>query len=98
MDQRAGLFDQHRAPGQLVSTPPAVALPSCQIGLCIHDMVRNQVPCFIEPKIGQTRQNFAFARNGVGQHVIEGRDAVTGDNQELAFISGGIHIPDFTLA
>jgi hypothetical protein len=44
------------------------------------------------------RQYCAFARNSVGQHVIEGRDTVTGDNQELALIFGGIHIPDFTLA
>ena len=45
-------------------------------------MVRHDVRNLIEPKMRQLREHFAFARNAVGHHAIEGRDAVAGHEKK----------------
>ena len=48
-----------------------------------------------KPEISNSRQHFAFARDRVRQDDVEGREAVSGDDQQLVGIDG-VDVADFT--
>ena len=47
------------------------------------DMVRDQIADVIEPERGQLRENFALVGTSGSEDVIEGGDAIGGDDEQV---------------
>ena len=53
-----------------------------------HEVVRHQVGDAIEPERGQLREHAALVGDAAAEHVVEGRDAIGGDDQEVRVVDG----------
>jgi len=59
-------------------------------------VVGDDVGKFAEPKVGEHRQHFAFARDAVGHDDVVGADAVAGEHEEA--VAEVEHFADFAAA
>ena len=48
--------------------------------------MRHQVGDAIEPERGQLREHAALVGDAAAEHVVEGRDAIGGDDQEVRVV------------
>ena len=59
-------------------------------------MVGDDVLQELEPKKRQLRQNAPFAGNARRKHIVECRDAVSGDEQQAVFFRQAIDVTHFS--
>ena len=52
------------------------------------EVMRHEVGDAIEPERGQLREHAALVGDAAAEHVVEGRDAIGGDDQEVRIVDG----------
>jgi hypothetical protein len=61
--------------------------------ICGDEVVGHDIAQQLKPEERELGQDFAFAGNAGGEHVVEGGDAVRGDEEER--FADGIKVADF---
>jgi hypothetical protein len=64
--------------------------------VAVGQMVGDLVVELAEPEVGNPGQDLALARDRVGQHHVEGRQAIGGDDQQ-ALVIDGVDVADLAL-
>ena len=67
------------------------------LGIDAGELVRNHMAQAAEPEVGHLVQHAPFVRNRVGQHDVEGGEAVARHDQHLV-VADGVDIADLALA
>ena len=79
--EHLGAFDQHAATVQLAEIGLELAGKLCGIGG--DEVVGDDVSEKVEPEERELGEDLAFVGNAAAQDVVEGGDAVGGDEEEL---------------